>query len=146
MNILKKVLILCIIFVNVLGCAAFALEDISVIVDGTKVEFDVPPQIIDGRTMLPVRKTFEAFGANVEWIEEMQLVLATYKSKVVAMEIGKENFKVTDVIAGESVFHELDVPATIIDSRTLVPVRAVAECFGFSVEWDEETRTVTITK
>ena len=96
--------------------------------------------------MLPMRKTFEAFGANVEWIGEMNLVLATYKSKIVAMEIGKDNFKVTDVLEGKSEFFELDVKATIVDGRTLVPVRAIAESFGFDVAWDGETRTVTITK
>ena len=146
MKLVRNILIFCIVFMCAFSCVAFAEDEISVIVNGEKVEFDVPPQIIEGRTMLPMRKTFEAFGANVEWIGEMNLVLATYKSKIVAMEIGKENFKVTDVIEGESKFYDLDVKATIVDGRTLVPVRAIAESFGFNVEWNGDTRTVTITK
>ena len=146
MKLLKNVLVLCLIFACAFSCIAYASDEISVVVDGQKVEFDVPPQIMEGRTMLPMRKTFEAFGANVEWIGEMNLVLATYKSKIVAMEIGKDNFKVTDVLEGKSEFFELDVKATIVDGRTLVPVRAIAESFGFDVAWDGETRTVTITK
>ena len=146
MKLLKNVLVLCLVFACILSSVAFASDEISVVVDGKKVEFDVPPQIMEGRTMLPMRKTFEAFGANVEWIGEMNLVLATYKSKIVAMEIGKENFKVTDVLVGESEFFDLDVKATIVEGRTLVPVRAIAESFGFKVEWDGDTRTVTITK
>ncbi len=139
-------MVFCLIFACALSSVAFASDEISVVVDGQKVEFDVPPQIIEGRTMLPMRKTFEAFRANVEWIGEMNLVFATYKSKIVAMEIGKDNFKVTDVIEGKSEFFDLDVKVTIIDGRTLVPVRTVAESFGFNVEWNGDTRTVTITK
>ena len=37
------------------------------------------------------------------------------------------------------------VIATIVDSRTLVPVRFIAESFGAEVGWDDATRTVTLT-
>ena len=39
---------------------------------------------------------------------------------------------------------ELDQPACIIDGRTLVPVRAIAEVFDLKVGWDGNTRTVSI--
>lgn len=39
---------------------------------------------------------------------------------------------------------ELDTPATIINDRILLPVRAVAESFGMSVLWDNINRTVII--
>ena len=39
---------------------------------------------------------------------------------------------------------ELDVPAQIINDRTLVPVRAVSESFNCKVGWDEATQTVAI--
>lgn len=39
----------------------------------------------------------------------------------------------------------LDVPAQLINDRTLVPVRAVAEAFGCDVDWDSDAKTVTIT-
>jgi len=41
---------------------------------------------------------------------------------------------------------ELDVPPQIVNGRTLVPARAVAESFGAKVDWDGSTRTVTITE
>ena len=44
--------------------------------------------------------------------------------------------------AGEK--HETDAPARIIDSRTLVPVRAVSEAFFRTVNWNDKTQTVTI--
>ena len=39
----------------------------------------------------------------------------------------------------------LDVPAQIINSRTMVPARAVSEALGCNVNWDGGTKTVTIT-
>ena len=39
----------------------------------------------------------------------------------------------------------LDVPAKIIDDRTMVPARAIAESFNLNVNWDGATRTVIIT-
>ena len=39
----------------------------------------------------------------------------------------------------------LDVEARIVDSRTLLPLRAVAEAVGADVDWDGDTRQVTLT-
>ncbi len=38
----------------------------------------------------------------------------------------------------------LDAPPRIIDGRTLIPVRALAEALGFTVSWDANSRTVSI--
>ncbi|MGN0149259.1 MAG: copper amine oxidase N-terminal domain-containing protein [Clostridia bacterium] len=38
----------------------------------------------------------------------------------------------------------LDVPARLVDDRTLVPIRAVAEAFDYNVDWDGTAQTVTI--
>lgn len=39
---------------------------------------------------------------------------------------------------------EADIPATIINDRTMVPIRSIADIFGCEVQWDGETRTVNI--
>ena len=39
---------------------------------------------------------------------------------------------------------ELDVPARLVDGRTLVPLRFVSEALGAQVKWDDPTQTVTI--
>ncbi|PRR73834.1 copper amine oxidase N-terminal domain-containing protein [Neomoorella humiferrea] len=41
---------------------------------------------------------------------------------------------------------KFDVPPVIKSGRTLIPVRAVTEGLGATVNWDEATNTVTITK
>ena len=44
---------------------------------GWNDEMDVPPQIINGRTMVPIRTPMERIGYDVEWISETQTVKIT---------------------------------------------------------------------
>lgn len=143
---MKKLLILLLCFIMMFPVSAFAAEndEISVLVSGSKLEFDVQPQIIDGRTMVPMRKIFEALGANVQWVGEANLIIATKGLNIMAMEIGKNTFSVTNIATQETKNIELDVSPVIIDSRTLVPVRAISEALDMKVDWDNETRTVLI--
>ncbi len=120
-------------------------DDIKVLLNGTQLSFDVPPQIINGRTMVPVRKIFEAQGASVDWIEEKNLVVAGYKTDIISLHIGESSFLVTDAVNNKTRIVELDVPAQIIDGRTLVPARAISEALGNKVDWDDVNRIVLIT-
>lgn len=122
-----------------------AEDDITVLINGVKAQFDVPPQIINSRTMVPMRMVFEMLGAKVEWVPEMQLALATYKTSIIAMRINEYSFSVTDVVTNAAKSIPLDVPAQIVNDRTLIPLRAVAEALGKNVEWQGETRTAIIT-
>lgn len=103
------------------------------------VELDVPPTIINDRTMLPLRAIFEALGATVTWEEETKTVFAIKDDVMVAMQIGQ------DVMYTSDKRIDLDSPSVIVEDRTLVPVRAIAEAFGNKVEYDDEAKTVTIT-
>lgn len=114
-------------------------DDVKVMLDGAQLTFDVPPQIISDRTFVPLRVIFEAMGAEVSWDGEERKVSAVKDDTTVEMTIDST---VMTVNAQEIT---LDVPPQIVDDRTLVPARAVAESFGAEVAWDGETRTVTIT-
>lgn len=119
-------------------------SDISVVVNGKYVNFDVQPQIINGRTMVPVRAIFEALGAVVEWDEYEQLVTAEIYEPdgiLFAQFIIGSNIMYSSCGSGE---HIIDTPAMIINGRTLVPARAAAEAFDYNVSWDEATKTVYI--
>ena len=115
-----------------------AADDVRVELDGKTLAFDVPPQIIDGRTLVPLRVIFEALGASVDWISETRTVTAQKDGINISMTIGSNAMRINS----ETV--ELDVPPQIIDDRTLVPARAVAEGFGAKVDWNGDTRTVII--
>lgn len=116
-----------------------ATEDIKVKVDNDYVEFDVQPQLIGGRTMVPLRAIFEAIGATVSWEAETSTITAYNETHIVKATIGNE----TMTVDGEK--HTMDVSPMIIDGRTLVPARFVAEAFDCDVEWDSESLTVNIT-
>ena len=121
-----------------------AADEITVKINGVTVDFDTPPMLISDRTMVPMRKTFEALGATVEWIPEMRMAIATYGVKIISIQIDAESFIVTNVLTGESEVFELDVPAQIVENRTLIPLRAVSEALDKDVSWDGATKTAII--
>ena len=124
--------------------AVFAADEVAVKIDGKDLATDVPAQIIDDRTMVPMRAIFETLGANVQWAQDSQAIFATKGAKLIVMKIGVKALAST-VIGGESQTTELDVAPQIVDDRTLVPVRAISEALDCTVDWNGETRTVTIT-
>lgn len=120
-------------------------QGITVELDGKAMEFDVPPQLINDRTMVPMRAIFEALGAQIEWIEEDQLIFATRNTKVITMQINTPSITVVDILTDANRKIALDVSPFLIGSRTLVPVRAVSESLDAKVDWIDETQTVVIT-
>lgn len=118
----------------------FADEGINVTLNGELLTFDVSPQSINGRTMVPMRKIFEAMGAIVNWDNENQIVTAVKDDITVIMQINNAVIRVNN----DEIL--LDVPPQVVDSRTLVPARAVAESLNAEVLWDGETKTVIITE
>lgn len=117
-----------------------APKAIDVKVNGTLISFDQPPVIVDGRTLVPLRAIFEALGATVDWYSETATVVSKRGNTTIKMTIGS-NLMQKD---GEDI--TLDVPAQLINDRTLVPVRAIAEAFGCNVDWDGDAQLVTITE
>ncbi|MBQ7718169.1 MAG: InlB B-repeat-containing protein, partial [Clostridia bacterium] len=101
---------------------------------------DVAPIIRNDRTMLPARFVTENLGATVEWIGEEQKVLITKDDMKIEIYIDSDKAYVN----GEEVI--LDSPAFIENDRTYTPVRFIAETLGVTVDWDEETQQVIITK
>ena len=115
------------------------MDEILVILNGRRLSFDVPPQIINDRTLVPLRTIFEALGATVDWNEDTQTVTAKKDNTVVSLTIGNTS----PTINGQVI--TIDQPGIIRNGRTLVPLRFVAESFGVTVDWDAAARTVNIT-
>ncbi len=111
---------------------------ITVIIDGKVIDFDQPPVVIDGRTMVPLRMIFDALGAVMEWSQSTQTVTATKGKTTVKLTIGAH----IAYVNGEE--RILDSPGIIVNERTLVPARFIGESLDANVGWNEETLTVTI--
>lgn len=115
-----------------------AQDPIMIVLDGTELEFDVPPTMINNRIMVPMRVIFEALGAEIKWDEKTKTVTATKDDLIVKTTIGQTKIYVNGVAK------EMDVAPVIVNNRTLVPVRFVSEALGCYVEWSEKGKTVYI--
>jgi hypothetical protein len=107
-------------------------------VDGRHATLDSPPIIREGRTLLPIRAVIEALGGNVGWDAVQRKASVTLGTHTVEVWIGSREARVDRLNVS------LDVAAMIVNSRTLLPLRFVAENLGCTVSWDPVGRTVTI--
>lgn len=116
---------------------------VNLLVQGQAVKTDQPAVIVDSRTMVPVRVVAETLGSTVDWDAETKTVTFTQGVMTASMVVGdtKLTVAVDDVVSDMAV----DVPASIINSRTMVPIRFLSETFGYGVDWDAETKTVNVT-
>lgn len=130
------------------GCTALA-KDVNIVIDGEELNLDVVPQIIDGRVMVPIRGVLENLGALVKWDDETQTVSARKSSKTVSLEIGSNDVtldkgETNDDGSAKTETIQTDVAAQLVSDRTLVPLRVISEAMGYSVDWNDETYTVSI--
>jgi hypothetical protein len=134
----KSFIVFFAIFICMFTCSAFA-QTITVTLNGSALPFDVAPQNIDGRVMVPMRAIFEALGADVEWNGETQTITAAADGRVIVMQLNNNIMTVN----GSNI--EMPVPPQLVNGRTLVPVRAVSEGMAANVEWNAAASTVVIT-
>ncbi len=124
---------------NVIYYYQYATYDkITVLLNNNEIEFDQPPIIHNDRTLVPVRAIFEALGATVAWDGTTNMVTAERNGTTIKIIIG-DSYMYKN---GESIY--LDVPAMIVNERTLVPVRAISEAVGCIVDWDGDNKQVII--
>lgn len=100
----------------------------------------MPPIILENRTLVPVREVFEMLGGTVEWYENERAVEIELQEKKVKLWIDKY----TALVDEKEI--ELDVPAKIVSSKTMVPARFISEKCGLVVGWDDATKTVSINR
>ncbi len=112
-------------------------KELSIVINGQTLDNDPPPVTVDGRVLIPLRKVFNALGAEVE-----------YKDKIISARRGEltvvlsPNEKAAK-IAGQDV--ELDVPPMLLDGVTYVPLRFVAQALGDEVAYDGPNKTIKVT-
>ncbi len=128
----------CFMSVSAENISSISRDNISVCLDGIPVAFDVSPFLSDNRVLAPVRAIADTCGALVEWDDETKTAYIKDDNLSVSFVIGNRGMTVN----GE--YHEIDTAATIVSGRTFVPLRALTEIFGLTVEWDGETTTVLL--
>ncbi len=118
---------------------SIATQTIQVIHNGQTLAFDVPPTVIEGRTLVPLRAIFESLGISMTWDPETSTIRGRSTDRDISLQIDSADA----VVNGQEV--TIDVPATLINGRTMVPARFVAEASGAQVVWHDGTRTIEIT-
>ncbi len=101
---------------------------------------DVAPTILNSRTMVPVRFIAEAMNGTVDWDGELQRAYIALNGNMVEMPI------MSDIIYVNGQAVVIDTPSQILDGRTMIPLRAAAEGLGLHVDYQDATRTITITQ
>ena len=142
-----KKIIFVLIFILSLSASAFA-SDVDVQINGEIVNFKdeqgnvVNAQIINDRTMVPMRKIFEILGVQIDWDGENKIVTAQKDNTMIKLQI--DNTSATKVVNGEEEEIILDTPPTIVNDRTMVPLRFIAESLDKQVGWDNKNKTAII--
>lgn len=114
-----------------------AASAITVIVNGQTVQFDQQPIERSGRVFVPLRGVFEHLGASV--VYDNGLINATGNGRTVQLRIGSTNATVN----GQA--QTLDVAPFLIGARTYTPLRFISQALGANVDWNDNSRTVTVT-
>lgn len=133
---------LTIVTIFIFSGMSFATDatDLKIIINGEVLQFeDAKPYVNENdRTMIPVRKVAETFGADVGWDGETQTVKLTSENNTILLTIGDN---VIDINGNKET---MDTKAIVTNDRTFVPLSFVANAFGAEVGWDGETNTVSI--
>ncbi len=135
--------------INLIAPNPYSSNEIRVQLNGEFVDFTdengnkVEPQIINNRTMVPMRKIFEVFGGKVEWYQEEKRIKANVEGSEITLQINNPIATVKNS-SGEVKEIKLDSAPVVRDSRTLVPVRFIAESIDKKVGWDSSNRAVII--
>lgn len=111
---------------------------IGLVVNDAFLQLDVPPLLSNDRTLVPVRGIFEQLGAEVKWDQQTQTATLTEGDTVVSVQIGNPQ----GTVNGKKI--ALDAPPQLINNRTLVPVRFIAEALGAQVGWNNVPQIVVI--
>lgn len=125
-------------------CTVFVSAEstpITLSINGTAVECDVPPQMVEGQVLVPLRAILEsADGKILTWDESTSTVHASVNGKIVSLQIGSTKLFISnDVLV-------MEIPPMIIGDRTMVSLFTIANCLGCDAVWNPDFNSVVITK
>ncbi|KAF6579026.1 TolC family protein [Paenibacillus sp. EKM212P] len=112
--------------------------DIKVIINGVTQQYTQSPVVSQNTTLVPLRGVFESLGAKVDWDSKAKKVTASKNDDTLTLNVGsKLAYKNSNPV-------QLDAATQIQKGQVLVPLRFVSQSLGAKVNWDQATRTVTI--
>lgn len=110
----------------------------SIVVNGTRVDSDVPPIIQNSRTLVPIRFISNALGAEVKWVQAEQTAYVMLGNNMLAFPYNQPVYYINGLAK------PIDVNIQLVNDRIMIPLRAAGESLGQEVGWDNASRTVII--
>ncbi|RXJ01705.1 copper amine oxidase N-terminal domain-containing protein [Anaerobacillus alkaliphilus] len=138
-KLIKLTVLFVLLFTLLFPGMGHAQQPVKVVIDGKVQTLAVSPMIKNGRTLVPLRGIFEKLGAKVTWEQKTQSITLEKLSTKIKLTIGSD----VAVVNGKQI--KLSEPAQLINNRTFVPLRFVAEGLSGKVTWDQAKHTVNIT-
>ena len=149
-NIIKKCCIFSLVFVFLFTTFAYAVANVIKI---NGVDAPIPDGMgtikeMDGRTFVPLRFVSEYLKNSVSFDEETKTVCVASDTTSVVVQSGSDIMFIITAETSEVVQKKMDTAAFIDEEegRTYVPIRFLAEAFGYDVGWNEDTQVVTLDK
>ena len=96
------------------------------------------PVVENDRTLIPLRGLFEKMGAEVNWDGSTCTASVLKNDTILSFRINYYNADVNGDIK------YMDVPARLVNDRTMIPLRFLSEELGYTVEWVQDTKTIII--
>ena len=142
---MKKKLLIALLFsilsFNRISYAQKNSQDIAkVILNGRKIDSEVPPTIVDNRIFIPVRNVVESVGGQIEWIPNDNSVTIHYNDSVITFGIEKNMV----LVNGVEIY--IEQSPFIKDGRTMIPLRFIATQLNMNVEWVDRLKTASVTE
>lgn len=134
----KIVSIFILLLILITGSITYAESSIKIIIDGKELVMDQQPIIKNGRTLVPISTITNSLGMEAKWDGLTKKVTIIGEKVEIVLQINNKNSTVNNEIV------ELDVPAMIINGRTMVPVSFIAKATGAEISWNPESKTVAI--
>ena len=113
-------------------------KPVTMHVDGRFIASDVMPTIRSSRTLVPLRAAGEALDAQIIWDQSSQTATATKDGNVVQFLLNSPVYTINGQV------HYADVSPILMNNRTMLPLRVLAEALNANVTWDQDMYDVSI--
>ncbi len=124
--------------ISLTSTTVFAGSTTDVYVNGDEIIYDTNPVMKDGTTLVPLRKTFEALGASVDWNSTTGAITANKTGTTIKLTVGE------NTAYKNNTSFNVSVEPQLIKGRVYVPLRFVAESFGAVVDYFSDYNVVSI--
>ena len=153
-NFMALLLLCTTIFSNTNIYSVYADEQIKIFIDGEQLMTEDTPFLTNGRTLVPFRAIFEKLGFEVSWVAEGKQINAERRKDKKRIRCNIQTIENKMIVMLDDYIEEsngfvnvssFDVPPQIVSGKTYIPLRAVSEALGCDVDWNGNTKTITIT-